>query len=79
MLRTRRKVTNFVCNVLNRLVNGQVILVNFHTSHTFSLVNLMNCHNIKDVSALGNVQTLNLSICYQIKDVSALGNDHITR
>ena len=39
-------------------------------------LDLSNCHNITDVSLLGNVHTLNLSDCNKITDVSALGNVH---
>ena len=39
-------------------------------------LNLRECENIIDVSALGNVHTLNLRSCDKITDVSALGNVH---
>ena len=35
-------------------------------------LNLQNCSNIRDVSALGDVHTLDLSGCNNITDVSAL-------
>ena len=39
-------------------------------------LNLSNCFNITDVSALGNVHTLDLTCCRNITDVSSLGNVH---
>jgi hypothetical protein len=37
---------------------------------------LINCSEVTDVSALGNVHTLDLSGCSRVTDVSALGNVH---
>jgi hypothetical protein len=39
-------------------------------------LNLRECHQITDVSMLGNVHTLDLTCCCDITDVSALGNVH---
>ena len=39
-------------------------------------LDLSECREITDVSALANVHTLNLSGCEKITDVSALGNVH---
>ena len=39
-------------------------------------LNLSDCKNITDVSALRNVHTLDLSRCINITDVSALRNVH---
>ena len=39
-------------------------------------INLSECDNIIDVSALGHIHTLDLTNCENITDVSALGNIH---
>ena len=39
-------------------------------------LDVSNCNQITDVSALGNVHTLDLTYCCDITDVSALGNVH---
>jgi len=39
-------------------------------------LDLSDCNQVTDVSALGNVHTLNLRNCYNITDVSSLGNVH---
>ena len=56
----------FRANVHSRVENPSIQLS----------VDLSECSNITDVSALGGVHTLNLSWCSKITDVSALGGVH---